>query len=251
MKYSVVIPHYNSGEQIRIAYESLLKQTYKLYEIIIVDDCSYDISILKDIELKHNSSVKLTVVYLNKNSGPSKARNVGVELSKMEYIAFLDSDDVWHPKKLEICNEFLEKFKLDFLYHIYSPLPLSYELNFNKAILKRKKRYDFALKNYIATPTVVIKRDKFIGFPEDLSYCEDYCCWLLTDNDYFYYIDLPLANGFKKPIGANGLSGNIFLMHKGFISALIYLKDKKKISLLFFFVAFMFEYLKFPLRYFR
>ena len=252
MSISVIIPCFNSEMTIERTVNSVFNQTFKPTEVICVDDGSSDstISILK--KLKEVSPAEISFLIIQQeNSGPSRARNNGVLRSNCEYIAFLDSDDVWHAQKMEVMLQFALKYDLDFLYHLYSPLPSDEEICLENIILKKKKRYSFVLKNFIATPTVFVRKNKFPGFPEHLSYCEDYCCWLMSIQSNFYFIDKPLANGFKKPLGESGLSSNIYKMHKGFIDALLYLREKKKISLVFFLLAYIFEYLKFPLRYFR
>lgn len=249
---SVVIPCFNSQDSIVKCIESVLKQTLLPSEIICVDDGSNDdtVKIISEIKEK-NSDILYIKIILQPNSGPSVARNVGVENSMSDYIAFLDSDDIWHPKKLELSSKAILDFNLDFIYHLYSPFTPSFDVDIDKFFIKSRRKSEFAFKNFIATPTVIIKKNIFCGFPEHISYCEDYCCWLLTDQKEFFYIDLPLANGFKKPLGESGLSSNVFRMHRGFVDALFYLKKEKKISLFFFLIAYIFEYIKFPLRYLR
>lgn len=98
---SVIIPLYNRQNTIVRAVESVLNQTYKNIEIIIVDDCSSDDG-CKIIEnkYKHNDSIHL--IKLKKNSGACVARNVGIEAAKGKYIGFLDSDDYYYKDKIEI-----------------------------------------------------------------------------------------------------------------------------------------------------
>jgi len=93
---SVIIPTYNCGHYVEDAVESVLNQTYRPFEIIVVDDGSTDDtgSILK----KYKNRVQVTTQV---NQGSSKARNVGLERSRGEYVAFLDADDRWRPEKLE------------------------------------------------------------------------------------------------------------------------------------------------------
>lgn len=100
---SVIIPTYNRAAFIKDAIESVLNQTYKNYEIIVVDDGSIDNT--KEIV----SSIAGSIRYIYKsNSGPSASRNRGIREARGEYIAFLDSDDLWDPEKLELqMNEFL------------------------------------------------------------------------------------------------------------------------------------------------
>ena len=94
---SVIIPNYNYGVFLLEAVESVFAQTYKNIEIIVVDDGSTDHSI--DILTPHVSHIKLVV---QKNSGVSIARNKGLEKATGDYVCFLDSDDVWLPKKIEL-----------------------------------------------------------------------------------------------------------------------------------------------------
>lgn len=252
MSVSVIIPCFNSETTIERTIYSVFNQTFKPKEIICVDDGSSDSTVIILKKLKEISPMGVSFLIIQQeNSGPSRARNNAVIRSNSEYIAFLDSDDVWHPQKLEIMLQFTLMYDLDFIYHLYSPLPYDEEICLKNIHLKKKKRSSFAFKNFIATPTVFVKKSKFPKFPEHLSYCEDYCCWLMSTQSSFYFVDKPLANGFKKPLGESGLSSNIYKMHKGFVEALLYLREKKKISLSFFLLAYIFEYLKFPLRYFR
>lgn len=97
---SVVIPTFNREKTIVRAVDSVLSQTYKNIEIIVVDDCSTDhtLDILKG---RYGEIANVTVFQLKKNSGACAARNKGIELSKGEYIAFLDSDDAFFEDKVE------------------------------------------------------------------------------------------------------------------------------------------------------
>jgi len=98
--FSVIIPLYNKSEFIIRAIKSVLKQTYTNFEIVVVDDGSKDGGAIK-VEKLNNQLVKLIK---QENQGVSKARNVGVENSKYEYVVFLDADDTWE-------FSFLEKLK--------------------------------------------------------------------------------------------------------------------------------------------
>jgi glycosyltransferase involved in cell wall biosynthesis len=94
---SVIIPTYNCGEYIVEAIDSILNQTYKNYEIIVVDDGSTD-ETKKRLEKYNNKEI--TYIY-QENKGISVARNRGIKASTGELIAFLDADDMWLPEKLE------------------------------------------------------------------------------------------------------------------------------------------------------
>lgn len=107
---SVIIPTYNRGRLILDSINSVLNQTYKNIELIVVDDCSTDNTeeILKSI---NDSRIKY--VKLEKNSGACIARNKGIELSTGEFIAFNDSDDLWITTKLEKQLCFLKNYNAD------------------------------------------------------------------------------------------------------------------------------------------
>ncbi|ENV34771.1 glycosyltransferase family 2 protein [Acinetobacter gerneri] len=252
---SVIIPCFNSVKTIERCLLSVFNQSILPDEIICIDDGSSDSTLILLEKIRLNCDKNISFKILKQaNLGPSSARNNGAKLASSKYLAFLDSDDVWHPQKLEISIFFLLEYNLDFLFHQYDSTSIAeYEkYNISNLSIKSLKKSRFMFKNYIATPTVILCKELFVPFPENLSYCEDYCCWILNNhNDYFYFVDLPLSNGFKKPIGEAGLSSNIYKMHRGFLDALKYLLQVKKISLSFYIIAFIFEYLKYPLRYFR
>lgn len=105
---SIITPMFNSEEYIEETIESVLKQSYKNWEMIIIDDCSTDRSfelvkkyIDKDIRVKYLKNYE--------NKGPAVSRNIGIDKSKGKYIAFLDSDDFWDIDKLKYQVIFMEK----------------------------------------------------------------------------------------------------------------------------------------------
>jgi glycosyltransferase involved in cell wall biosynthesis len=102
---SVIVPVYNGQETVCRAIDSVLGQTYREHEIIVVDDGSTDSS----VELLREYGRRVQLVQ-QKHSGVSTARNTGLSASKGEYIAFLDCDDTWIPEKLQLQVEILEKY---------------------------------------------------------------------------------------------------------------------------------------------
>ncbi|MFW6389939.1 MAG: glycosyltransferase family 2 protein [Halanaerobiales bacterium] len=105
---SIITPVYNSERYISETIESVLGQTYINWELIIVDDNSKDKSVDK-INNYIGDKNKIKLIELNKNMGSAIARNKGIKLASGKYIAFLDSDDLWHPKKLERQIAFMEE----------------------------------------------------------------------------------------------------------------------------------------------
>lgn len=100
--FSVVIPLYNKEKYIKRTLESILSQTFSNFEIVIVDDGSKD----KSCEIVESINDSRISLIRQENGGPSKARNRGIKEAKGEFIAFLDADDEWLPKKLEKQHEF-------------------------------------------------------------------------------------------------------------------------------------------------
>lgn len=112
---SVIVPLYNAEKYIEETMESILNQTYKNIEIVIVDDGSKDqsSSIVKNFKKKYPEQIKYI---LQENQGVSVARNTGIENANGEYISFLDSDDLWHSTKIEKQMESMHKNNMNACY---------------------------------------------------------------------------------------------------------------------------------------
>ena len=111
---SVVIPTYNRAKQVVLAINSVLSQTYDRFEIVLVDDGSTDCTsdaihaiIKRDEELRRTSRIRY---FYQPNKGQSVARNKGIAEATGNWIAFLDSDDIWPPEKLELQMRAIEQF---------------------------------------------------------------------------------------------------------------------------------------------
>ena len=109
MKISIIITSYNSEKFLKYSIQSVLDQSYKNFELIIVDDLTTDKSrkINKKFLKKYR---KNKYFFLKKNSGTASIpRNKGAEIAKGDFICFLDADDIWHEDKLKIQLNFLKK----------------------------------------------------------------------------------------------------------------------------------------------
>lgn len=151
---SIITPVYNSEKYIGDTIKSVLEQTYKNWEMLIIDDCSTDntaeaINQFDDPRIKYFK--------LDKNSGAAVARNVALEKAKGRYIAFLDADDIWKPEKIEKQVEFMMKNQIGFSYTGYEIL----REKKNKIIkMPKKLNYGEFMKNtIIGTLTVMLDRD--------------------------------------------------------------------------------------------
>lgn len=115
---SVVMPLFNGADFVKESIESVIKQQYQNWELLVVDDCSTDnsVEIIKSIA---GSEPRVKLVHLNHNSGPAVARNTAIEHAQGRFIAFLDSDDIWSAQKLEIQVHYMLTHKHAFTYTNY------------------------------------------------------------------------------------------------------------------------------------
>ena len=103
---SVIMPVYNAAKYLETSLLSIINQTYKDWELVLVDDCSTDSS--PEIIAKFQSQ-NPNIIYhrLEQNQGAAVARNTALNIAKGRFVAFLDSDDVWEPQKLECQMAFM------------------------------------------------------------------------------------------------------------------------------------------------
>ena len=187
---SVIMNCYNSDEFLREAIESVLTQTYKNFEIIFWDNQSTDSS-AKIIKSYDDERVKY--FYAPKFTLLGKARNLAIENTNGEWIAFLDCDDIWDIKKLEISfNELNNYKKREAVSLLYSQ---SYIIDKNNSVTSKSQKilsgdiHDCLLKDgdFIIFSSIIVKKDKLnkIGkINENLNYCEDYELLLKISKNY-------------------------------------------------------------------
>lgn len=120
-KVSIITPNYNCGRFVAESIKCVKQQTYQNWEMIIVDDCSSDNSV--EVIKEYASADNRIILILNeKNSGAAVSRNKALKAAKGKWIAFLDSDDLWLPNKLERQLEFMVKNGYNFSYHEYTEI---------------------------------------------------------------------------------------------------------------------------------
>ena len=115
---SIVMPYYKKVNFIKDSIESILRQSFKNFEIIIVDDesSSESIRILKKIQ---DRDKRIKIIKNNKNLGAGISRNKGIKFSKGKYIAFCDCDDLWKKNKLNYQINFMKKSNIEFSFTSY------------------------------------------------------------------------------------------------------------------------------------
>ena len=131
---SIVIPTYNHAKFIGKALESVIDQTYKNWEAIVIDNNSTDDT---DKVINQYNDPRIKYLKINNDGVIAKSRNLGIKEAKGEWIAFLDSDDWWTKDKLEVCISKISK-NVDFIYHAYEYANKSKSF-FKKKIIKGRE----------------------------------------------------------------------------------------------------------------
>jgi len=254
---SVIIPCYRCSSTIHRAVQSVVDQTQKPAELILVDDASGDdtLGVLREIEQQYPDLIK--VISLTENKGAGSARNAGWEIAYQPYIAFLDSDDTWHPNKLAFQYEIMsnnQSLALSghqcVIYKNDNALSASQANLIN--LLSIVKPFSMLFKNRFSTSTVMLNKDISFRFKEGKRYAEDFYLWqqIAFAGYSIGYINCPLAYVHKALYGVGGLSAQLWNMEKGELNNFYCLYQEKKINLILYLLASVFSLLKFCKRYF-
>lgn len=173
---SVVMPAYNSAGYIDASIESVEAQTYSEWELIVIDDFSTD-DTLQHIDKYHDNRIK--VLRQDHNLGVARSRNNGIEVAKGRYIAFLDSDDIWLPYKLEHQLIFMQENDIGFSYTQYRQFTDNPESTGKLVNVRPSVDYRGLLKgNDIGCLTVMLDRKKYPSIHMPACRHEDYATWL-------------------------------------------------------------------------
>lgn len=245
---SVIIPVYNREKTIEEAVRSVLVQTYANLEILVVDDCSTDSTVAVVENIRDD---RIRIIRCEKNGGACKARNMGIENAKGEFIAFHDSDDTWHKDKLEKSMYYLQKENVDFVFSALWRKELksdkkkripSYDLNAEKDKLSR-----ILISNCVSTQTIVLKKKvcSICCFDVKLPRFQDwdFAIQVLKAGFKVYYIDEPLVDCvvLSDSITSNPEKGRIALEILEHKYAKEYEKDKNARKGFYFHAAVLME----------
>ena len=177
---SVVIPYYKKKFFFEKTISSILNQSYKNFEIILIYDDSNlgELDFLKKIEKKTN---KIKLIINKKNLGPGLSRNKGILLSKGTYIAFCDADDIWKKNKLNLQIEFMKKHHLNFSHTSYFVIDREGK-KIGKFKTKSKMEYRDLLKSCdIGLSTVIVKKNLLR---------KNLFCNLQTKEDFYLWLQI-------------------------------------------------------------
>lgn len=184
--FSVIIPLYNKAPYVAKAIESVLGQTYRDFEVIVIDDGSTD----QSLEVAKTFENKSITIVSQPNSGVSTARNNGVKLAKYPYICFLDADDWWHPTFLEEMKRLITDFPDAGIYgsgyYIVKNgqeriAPIGVPQGFERGIIDYCEVYAKTLCMPLTSISVVIPKhifDEEEGFKSKLKLGEDFDLWI-------------------------------------------------------------------------
>jgi glycosyltransferase involved in cell wall biosynthesis len=235
---TVIIPCYRCASTIRRAIQSVIAQTQKPAEIILVDDASGDeaLALLRELEQQYPDWIK--VIALAKNQGAASTRNAGWAAASHTFIAFLDADDAWHPKKIEIQYAYMNTHpEVTLSGHRHQILNQDDHLPDwlipPSTDVVCISKWGLLLSNKFITPSIMVRRDIPQRFSEQQRYMEDHLLWLEILCDGALVVKLPdkLAAIYKSSFGATGLSSNIVAMERSEIYNYLYMYKTHRIGL--------------------
>lgn len=199
---SVVLPTYNRAHTIRRAIQSVLNQTFRDFELIIVDDASIDNT--REM-VEQFADPRIRYIVHSKNRGGGAARNTGIKAARGIYAAFQDSDDEWLPEKLEKQMNYLEAAPSDrvVVYTAFLRCQGAKAIYIPKIFVRKKSgdvHEELMKGNFVGTPTLLIRKDLLFNvglFDEGLPSLQDWDLVIRLSKLYqFFCIDEPLVNAY-------------------------------------------------------
>ena len=188
VKVEIILPNYNSDMYLTDTVDSIINQTFKNWELIIVDANSN--AATQEILKKYANHPNINIIRLKKNKRAGFCRNLAIRNTKSDYIAFIDSDDIWDKEKLSKQLNFMIENKYHFTYTNY--IPFKSKKNNSLLEIKPPKYFDFKMftrNTSIATSTMIIKKSSIgsVRF-SNTKICEDYFfkCQILKKVNHAY-----------------------------------------------------------------
>ena len=223
-KYSIVTPMYNSFALMRRYFGSLEKQTFKDFEVIIVDDCSTDGSYEKACKYAQKSPVRISIYKTERNMGPGNARNIGMDAARGEWITFVDNDDWVDTRLLEKVDAVIEREDVHCVIYDYCTTngkeeKIARSMYSGEGGKVSLSECMISARNHTFGKFYKLSdcREKNIRFPE-LKRCEDvaYVCRAIDACGSAYYLNEPMYYYYQR---RNSLSNNTKLDETDMIKA--------------------------------
>jgi teichuronic acid biosynthesis glycosyltransferase TuaG len=194
-KVTIILPNFNSEDFLEQTINSIKLQTYKNWELIIIDDNS-NLNTIKVLK-KYLKKKKISIIFLKKNIGAGPCRNLGIKKSKSNFLAFIDSDDLWKKNKLKDQVSFMINNNLKFTYTNYA----TFEKNSKKVNYincpKKISYLKFLRNTSIGTSTMMVEK-KILGNIKftNTKICEDFFfkCQILKKIKYAFCLNKYLTN---------------------------------------------------------
>ncbi|OMD98728.1 glycosyl transferase [Paenibacillus odorifer] len=193
---SIIIPAYNCSDFIGATLDSVISQTYKNWEVIIIDDCSTD-NTEEIVSTYISNDSRIKYFKLEVNSGAAVARNKAVDIAEGKYMAFIDSDDVWFSDKLSKQINFMEHNRYNFTCTSYTKIDDKGNYLGRTIIAQNRRNYDGLLKTSPGNSTVIYDAEKLGKFKiPDIKKRNDYVMWLqvIKKEKYLYGMEEPLSS---------------------------------------------------------
>ena len=218
---SVVIPCYRCSSTIDRAVESVAAQSQLPAELILVDDGSGDGTFdhLQSLSARHRNGW-IRVIALPENRGAADARNAGWNAATQRYLAFLDADDAWHRRKIEIQYGYMSQnpdVALCAHRHEILETPDVPEGGVDEVSAQEISRISLLMSNRFFAPTMMmLQRELPHRFLSGRRHVDDHLLWLQTvyAGHRFVRLSAKLAFTYKRPFGQSGLSGQLWEMEK-------------------------------------
>ena len=202
---SIIMPCFNSERHVRESINSVINQTYKNWELIIIDDASNDstVEIVKNI---FNNDSRLKLIQNESHNGAAISRNIGINAAKGSYVAFLDSDDLWKKNKLQKQISFMQENNYFFTYTYYDNFNEVGDLRLVKCP-KSLNRMTMIFMNPIGALTVIYNKAELGNINiKHIKKRNDYALWLEILKKSKSAHNLPESLGLYRE-SKNGLSG--------------------------------------------
>lgn len=252
---SVVVPCYRCAATIGRAVASVVAQTLPPAELILVDDASGDGTDQVLHSMRQQYGEWISVVVQTVNRGAASARNAGWDQATQPYVAFLDADDAWHPKKMEIQYAYMALHQeVAASGHLCRQLPASSmeppQWPVRVGLAKRLTWYGLLARHAFVTPSAMVRRDLPFRFAADQRYMEDHRLWLdiVGGERCVVKLDAELAAIYKPGYGASGLSADLWRMEQGELANYRHFFRVGKISLPLLAVLYCYSLLKYVRR---